>query len=214
LQTLLAARAVGAGISTLAIVAECAITIAAAGLVSISALRLPLVLIQIAGTRLVLTGAWPVLIGPGSVLLIKVGLRAATLLRQIVRVRISELRLIVLLAEVWRGEVVRPVVDVRIIAVEVVPVNVVRVDVVAVEVIAIDIVEVRIVAVVIVVPVHKGVRVGDIHVAVVSYARVMPAASPRVIAPSAASAAAADRGSYGYTNPKEIRLVATMSPVE
>lgn len=160
-QALLAARAVGPGVATLPVVAERAVAAAPGALFAVAALWLPLVLIEIVGTALVLfvTGGVLLLVKPASILLIKIGLAAATALievrlvaltRQILRVLISELLLVQILIEAWLAEVVGAVVAVEVVRVEVVPINVVGIDVVA-----IDVVEVCVVAVVVVVPVGE-----------------------------------------------------------
>ena len=141
-------------------------------------------------------------------MLIKVGLLAGalltkvslvgSLLRQIVGVFISKLRLIQILVEVGLGEVVGAIVGVQIVAVDVVGVDVIPVDVVGVDVIAIDVVNVRIVVIVavIVIAVNECAGIGNIGIVVVHNRVVVPADVPRVPSPTAAPATT-DGGSDG-----------------
>ena len=84
-QTLLPTRAIGTGVAALAVIAERALAGIRSRLLSITALRLSLVLVEIAATGLVLICSYAVLLGPASpVLLIEVGLvSACALLSQI-----------------------------------------------------------------------------------------------------------------------------------
>ena len=200
------AGAVRTSVASRAVVAEGASVGSAAGLLSVSAGRVALRLVEVAaaailgvpcaGGRLIQS---PLIGGR----LIHPWLIRRTRLLAIVLPKIglvvSKLRLIVFLIEVRRAAAVPGrIVEIvgAIIAVDVVAVNVVRVDVVAIDVVTVDVICVDIVAVdvvvvgvaVIVVAVDEGVRIRDIDIAVVGYRRVVPPASPRVIAPSAASA--------------------------
>ena len=185
-ETLLAASAVHASVSALSVVAECAVRLAACALLAVAALRLTLILVEVGSLLVLIEGGSPLLlIQAGTVLLIEVGLLATALLAQVslvgpllpqvslagplpcqvVRIFVSELRLIQILVEMGLGEVVGAIVGIQIIAIVVVPVkavgvDVIPVDVVRVDVIAIDVVDVRVVVVrvaVVIIPINEGV---------------------------------------------------------
>ncbi len=191
--------AVRSRIAPCAVVAQCASVGSAAGLLSISAGRVALRLVQvIAAAILVLYSSggllvqssltcgrliWPCL--PSAARLIRSGLGGSAQLLSIVLGQIllivAKLRLIVFLIEVRSGHVIvtRRIVEVvdAIVAIQVVTIDVVRVDVIAVDIIAIDVVRIDVIpidivavyVVVVVVAVDEGVRIRDIDVAVVSY---------------------------------------------
>ena len=170
------------------VVAECTMALTTAGLLTVPALRLPLILLEIVGTRLVQVGSAAVLllVETCPILLTKVGLCGAALLSHVALVRVLELRLVVALVEVGGSvitvKVICPVVQVT--AVDIVGVVIVPVDVVGVDVITIDIVGIDVVAIVVIVTIYKGIRVGDVGVVVVHHRGVVPSASPGVPAPN------------------------------
>lgn len=211
-KALLAAGAVGARVAALVVVAQGAVARIAARLITVTALRLALILIQAAGStlvlikspcaRLVCLDATPVLAEPGLI--------CATLLRRIAQLLLVpvlvELGLIARLVEPWlrrRIEVVGPVIHVvaieivvvdvisiDVIPVDVISINVICIDIVAVNIVAVDVIRIDVIAVVIVISIHKGIRVRYIDIAVICNRGVVPATSPGVVAPSAAASTA------------------------
>jgi hypothetical protein len=147
-QTLLPAGAVRSGVASLAVIAEGIVAGSPIRLLSVTACRVPLGLIEIASAILILakTGA-VLLIHPRTILLIEVRLVGAARLLTITLGRISpvvlELRLIKLLVEI-RGSKV----GVAGVAVEIVGSVVVGINVVAVDVSGIDVIDVTVVVVI------------------------------------------------------------------
>ena len=200
-EALLAAGAVGTRVAALTIVAEGDIARPAIGLLAIASRRITLgcrgtILgraTEIAGAVLSRTTEirWPCLrlLCPYASLLSQIPLCCAA------EILVSVLRLIARLIELRRlrgarsivVEVIRPVLVVVIRAVVIVRAIVGRV----VRINAIVVVR----AVVVVVAIDKGVGVGDVDVSVIDDRGVVPSASPRVIAPSAAGPAV-DRCSH------------------
>ena len=206
------AGAVCPSIASRAVVAERAGIGSTARLLSISAGRVTLRLVEIAGATVLvfscsgcllvqsrLTRGWliqPRLIGACLIHFWLIGrTQLLAIVLRWVRLVVSKLRLIVFLIEVRSGDVVvaRGVVEIvgAIIPIQVVAVNVIRVDVIAIDIVRVDVIAVNVVVVgvvIIVVAVDEGIRVRDIDIPVVDHRRVVPPASPRVIAPSATAA--------------------------
>ena len=193
----MSAGAVRSGIASCAVVAECAGVGSATGLLSVSAGRVALRLVEIAAAAVrgfPCAGGWLIQSSLTGGRLIRSGLVGSAQLLAIVLGQIllivPKLRLIVFLIEVRSGHVViaRSVVEIvgAIVAIQVVAVGVVRVDVVAIDIVAVDVIRVDVIAVdvvdvvvaVIVIAIYEGVRIRDIDVAVVGYRRVVPSASP------------------------------------
>lgn len=217
-QTLLPAGAVGPGVTSLAVIAKGTVAGASIRLLSVPACGVPLGLIAISETALILACTRTILlIRSRPVLLIDRLVPAARLLT-VVLSKVSAvivlgliptivlvLGLIAVLIEFRLGEVsvaavvieiVRAVIDV--VAVDVI--HVIAIDVI--DVVTVDVVDVGgidVIAVVIVIAVDEGVGIGDVDVAVITHSRVMPANSPRVISPSAASSAI-DRCADSHSN--------------
>ena len=108
------------------------------------------------------------------------------------------------------------VVPVGVVPVDVVPIDIVRVDVVAINVVEIGVVKVRVIdiSVVVVITVCESIRIRNVGIVVVHDRGVVPATSPGVVTPSAASTTAADRRTDGYAEPKRKKAGATISPDE
>ena len=120
---------------------------------------------------------WPILCLPHLAILCTVirAIQRPLLLAECCSVSVPVLRLVVLCAEIRRGEVrvVRRVIE--IVRSVVITVDVVSVYVVGVDVVAIYVVDV---SVVVVIPVNEGIGVGDVYVAIVNDRGIVPPASP------------------------------------
>jgi hypothetical protein len=162
-QTLLPAGAVRSGVASLAVIAE-GIVAGSPILLSVTACRVPLGLIEIASAILILAKTSAVLLShPRTILLIEVRLVGAARLLTITLGRISpvvlELRLIKLLVEIRGSKVGVAGVAVEIVGSVVVGINVVAVDVGGVDVVAVDVsgIDVIDVTVVVVISIDEGV---------------------------------------------------------
>jgi len=231
LEALLAAGAIGAGVTTLAVIPKGVVAGATTWLLAEASLGLTLRLIEIRRAALCLVQSaaalvlaatargWlsdsgtVLLVVADAVLIVEVGLIAASSLPVVVLAKIAaivlKLLLVAILVEFGLGEVrlarvavevIRAVIVVAVVAIDIVAVYVIAVDVVPVDIVPIDVGVIDVVAVVVVVAIDESVRVGNIDVAVVGDAGVMPAASPGVVSPSAATSA--HRGANGYAQAK------------
>ena len=138
------------------------------------------------------------------------------MLTHIALIFVFKLLLVAVLIEPRRATVVKVVgaitgviqlAAVHIVGVNVIPIKVISIDVVRVDIVPIDVgvINVRIdVAVVVVVPIHESIRVRYLGIVVVDNRRVVPASSPRVIAPPTATAAAHGRSHcYAHSERKQ-----------
>lgn len=174
-QALLPAGAVGAGIASLAVIAEGPRVRALAGLLSVAARSIPLRLIDlplIALSLIQISGPVLVLVHSAARLLIEPPLIARTCLpvvlcQVLILGSVSVLRLIIFRVELWLAEVTVAgvaveivgaiVVGVDIVAIDVVCIDVVAIDVVRVDVISVDVVVIDVVPVVVVVAIDEGI---------------------------------------------------------
>jgi hypothetical protein len=204
-QTLLPAGAIGAGVTSLAVIAEGTAGIASRGLLSVAARRVPLYLAQVAGTILILAkSAAVLLIHSRPILLIQARLMGGAWLQPIVLRQVLPailiLGLIKLLVEMRSAEVSAASIAVEIISAVIVRVDGITVEIVAIDVGGIDVVHVH-VAVVIVIAIDESIGCGDVGVVVIDYSRVVPSASPGVPTPSAAPSVA-NRGADSQPHPE------------
>ena len=162
-QTLLPAGAVRSGVASLAVIAEGIVAGSPIRLLSVTACRVPLGLIEIAAVLILAKTSAVLLIHPRTILLIEVRLVGAARLLTITLGRISpvvlELRLIKLLVEIRGSKVGVAGVAVEIVGSVVVGINVVAVDVGGVDVVAVDVsgIDVIDVTVVVVISIDEGV---------------------------------------------------------
>ena len=177
----MAACAIHASVPTLTVIAEGSAARPTVGFLLIAAGRLTL-LREILRTALVVEVPTILLISIRTIRLV-----GRTVVCQSAPIRIAVLRLVVFGAEIRRRKIRAASIGVEIVGAIVVPVDVICVDVVAIDVVYVHVAPIVVVAVVIVVPVHERIGIGHVDITVVDDCGVVPATSPGIPTPSAAT---------------------------